>query len=156
MSEWPVLWIVLGLIGIAVIIGLSVYAGMLLSKLHKQRTEQRTGEAKRLNYLHESIATISLAMQQEQCPLSEGCIRLAVLLENLPDAESYQFAEAYPAIHAMHEKIKHMPTHAARKQFPKKEIRKMDLEREAMEVEMNDAIQTDVAKLLIWIRAEKA
>lgn len=147
---------VLAVIGIVVVAGLSVYAGLLLARLRAQNKSIAAGEAKRTNYLHESIHTIALAMQQDQCPLSEGCIRIAVLLDNLPDANNAGYTTRWPAIHDMYERIKHMPTHDARKEFPKKEIRKMDLEREGYEVEMEAAIQADVDTLLVWVKERRS
>ncbi|WP_241971819.1 DUF2489 domain-containing protein [Aliidiomarina taiwanensis] len=149
------LW-VFAAIGALIILGLSIYAGILFSRLHKQNKEIAAGEAKRLEYIHESIATIALAMQQGQCELSEGCIRLAVLLDNVPNAEQQGFAKRFPAIHSMFEKIKHMPTHDARKTYPKKEIRKMDREREKLEVEMEADIQTDVVAIIAWVKSVRA
>lgn len=148
------IWVFAAL-GALIILGLSIYAGILFSRLHKQNKEIAVGEAKRLEYLHESIATIGLAMKQGQCELSEGCIRLAVLLENLPDAEQQGYAKRFPAIHAMFDKIKHMPTHDARKTYPKQEIRKMDREREQLETEMEAEIQTDVVAIIAWVKNER-
>lgn len=139
----------------AIVLGLSVYAGMLLSQLQKQRKNEREGQAKRLAYLHDSIATIALAMQQGQCPLSEGCIRIAVLLDNIPNAEQHGFAKRFPNLHEMYNRIKHMPTHDARKQFPKQEIRKMDKEREALEEELAAPIQADVVEVIAWVKAAR-
>ncbi|CUS47771.1 MAG: protein of unknown function DUF2489 [Idiomarinaceae bacterium HL-53] len=150
------LWWILGAVGFIIIAGLSIYAGMLLGQLNKQRKENQVGENKRLAYIHESILTIAKAMQQEQCPLSEGCIRIAVLLDNLPDAKHAKFEQRFPKIHEMYEKIKHMPTHDARKQFPKDEIRKLDKEREALEIELEKDIQTDVVAVLSWVKTVKA
>ncbi|WP_228517739.1 DUF2489 domain-containing protein [Aliidiomarina indica] len=149
------MWILL-IVAILIIAGLSVYAGMLLTRLRSQNKAVRTAEGKRLHYLHESIETIAKAMQQEQCPLSEGCIRIAVLLDNMPQASSAGFPQRFPAIHDMYERIKHMPTHEARKDYPKKEIRKLDLEREGYEEEMSSAIQADIIEILVWVRAERA
>lgn len=145
------LWI-LSSLGALIILGLSIYAGMLLTRLHKQNKEIAAGQAKRLDYLHESIATIALAMQQGQCMLSEGCIRIVVLLDNLPDAKQQEFGKRFPNIHDMFEKIKHMPTHEARKQFPKKEIVKMDREREKLETELEPGIQVDVVQVIAWVK----
>lgn len=145
------LWIILA--GGLLVLGLSIYAGMLLTQLYKQNQRTAVGEEKRLAYLHESIATIALAMQQKQCELSEGCIRLVVLLENLPQASEEKFPVKFPVIHSMYEKIKHMPTHKARQQYPKKEIAKMDREREQFERELEEGIQTDVNQILIWVKS---
>ncbi|MCO4321316.1 DUF2489 domain-containing protein [Aliidiomarina quisquiliarum] len=142
-------------VGVLIILGLSVYAGILFSRLYKQNQQVAAGQAKRLNYLHESIATISLAMQQGQCELSEGCIRLVVLLDNLPNAEKAGFAQRFPKIHEMYERIKHMPTHDARKQLSKKELHKLDREREQLEVDLGEGIQADVVQVIALIKAER-
>ena len=151
-------WIAL-LIGIVIIVALAYYAGSLLGQLRKQRHIREQAVAKRNANLYESIATIALAMQQKQCDLSEGALRIAVLLDHLALPQNVQgertFEQHYPAIHEMYERIKHMPTHEARKQYPRKEIRKMDAEREGYEVELEDAIQADVAKLLVWVREQR-
>lgn len=148
------------IVGILIIAGLAYYAGSLLGQLRKQRQIRAAAIDKRNDNLYESIATIALAMQQDQCPLSEGALRIAVLLDHLALPESVQgtrdFEREYPAIHDMYERIKHMPTHEARKKFPRKEIRKMDAEREGYEVELEDAIQQDVDKLLVWVRKQRA
>lgn len=148
-------WIFI-IVGIVVIAALSIYAGILLAKVRVQSKALAENERKRMNYLHESIETIAKAMQQEQCPYSEGCIRIAVLLDNLPNAQANDFASRWPVIHEMYERIKHMPTHEARKEYPKQEIRKLDREREAYEVELEEGIQTDVVTLIAWVKEERA
>lgn len=151
-------WVAL-IVGVAIIAGLAFYAGSLLARLRKQREVRDQAIQKRNDNLYESIETISLAMQQGQCDLSEGSLRVAVLLDHLalpaPKSEADTFDKQYPGIHTMYERIKHMPTHEARKQFPRKEIRKMDDERERYEVELADDIQADVSKLLVWVRAQR-
>lgn len=148
------IWIFL-IIGALIVAALSVYAGILLSRLRFQNKKIAKNQKKHLNYLHESIETIAKAMQQDQCPLSEGCIRIAVLLDNLPNAERHNFDTRWPSIHDMYERIKHMPTHDARKEFPKQEIRKMDLERERFEVEMEQPIKDDLQTLILWVKEER-
>lgn len=147
-------WILV-ICAVIIVAVLSVYAGMLLTRLQVQQKATRAAERKRLNYLHESIETIAKAMKHEQCALSEGCIRIAVLLDNLPDAATANYAQQWPALHAMYERIKHMPTHEARKEYPKKDIRQMDMEREGYEREMKADIQRDVQTLLGWIQKHR-
>lgn len=147
-------WVAL-LVGILIIAGLAYYAGSLLARLRQQRRVRDTAIAKRNANLYESIETISLAMQQEQCPLSEGALRVAVLLDHLAIPDEHNFERAYPTIHEMYNRIKHMPTHEGRKQYPRKEIRKMDEEREGYETELESGIQEDVSKLLEWIRGRR-
>ena len=151
-------WVAL-LVGVLVIVGLAYYAGSLLAQLSRQREIRDTAIAKRNENLYQSIETIALAMQQEQCPLSEGALRVTVLLDHLAiperNKDEHSFEQEYPAIHDMYERIKHMPTHEARKEYPRKEIRQMDAEREGYETELEQAIQEDVARLLPWVKAQR-
>lgn len=147
MSMQVGLWVA-AIIGIAIIAWLAFYAGSLLARLKRQNQRRDEAISQRIERINESIVTIAKAMEQEQCPLSEGCLRIVVLLDHRPDSRQRDFTADFPAMHDMYERIKHMPTHDARKQFPKKEIRKMDNEREGYEVEMKDIILADIRKLL--------
>lgn len=135
-------------VGLLVIAALAYYAGRLLGQLKRQNQRRDQALAKRNERLHESIVTIAKAMDQGQCPLSEGALRLAVLLDLRVESLQMNYAVRYPALHDMYERIKHMPTHEARQQFPKQEIRKMDREREGYEQELEAVILTDVRQLL--------
>ncbi len=145
------LWILLGL-GLLVILALAAYAAFLWWQVYDRHRKRRREIDAHNDNLYESIKLISMAMQQEQCELSEGCIRLTVLLDHLVMPEKADFPRRYPAIHDMHERIKHMPTHDARKAFPPQIIEDMDSEREGYEVEMAEDIQADVSQLLDWVR----
>ncbi|TDP27394.1 uncharacterized protein DUF2489 [Idiomarina aquatica] len=140
--------IIVILIGIAIIMALAFYATKLVRRLKYQNQLRDAAVQKRVDRIDESIITIAKAMQQEQCPLSEGCLRIVVLLDHRPESVEYDYAKDYPAMHEMYDKIKHMPTHENRKKFPKKKIREMDKEREGYEASMKDTIQADVERLL--------
>ncbi|MBL4741983.1 MAG: hypothetical protein COB75_03570 [Idiomarina sp.] len=140
--------IIVILIGIAIIMALAFYATKLVRRLKYQNQLRDVAVQKRVDRIDESIITIAKAMQQEQCPLSEGCLRIVVLLDHRPESVEYDYAKDYPAMHEMYDKIKHMPTHENRKKFPKKKIREMDKEREGYEVSMKETIQADVERLL--------
>ncbi|MAK71096.1 MAG: hypothetical protein CMF12_14560 [Idiomarina sp.] len=140
--------IIVILIGIAIIMALAFYATKLVRRLKYQNQLRDAAVQKRVDRIDESIITIAKAMQQEQCPLSEGCLRIVVLLDHRPESVEYDYAKDYPAMHEMYDKIKHMPTHENRKKFPKKKIREMDKEREGYEVSMKETIQADVERLL--------
>jgi len=142
------LWIVLGVVGVLIIIGLAFYAGRLLGQLKRQNDRIKKAQAERNERLIESIVTIAKSMQQGQCPHSEGALRLTVLLDLMALEPKPDFAAEFPAIHDMYERIKHMPTHEARKQYPKQEIRKMDKEREGYEEALEEAILVDTQKIL--------
>lgn len=142
---WGWLALILGVIIIAV---LAFIAGRLLSQLQLQNKRRDEAVGKRNERLHESIVTIAKAMDQGQCPLSEGALRLVVLLDLRVEPSEVNYAQRYTGLHTMYERIKHMPTHEARKQYPKAEIRKMDNEREGYEKELEDVILADVRQLL--------
>ncbi|MEX1221261.1 MAG: DUF2489 domain-containing protein [Idiomarina sp.] len=145
MNVW---WISAIVIGVAIIVGLAFYAGSLLGRLKRQQQRQQKAIEARNERLIESIVTIARSMDQDQCSYSEGALRLTVLLDLMVLEPKPNFVEEYPGLHDMYERIKHMPTHEARKTYPKLEIRKMDAEREGYEVELADAIKTDIRKLL--------
>lgn len=140
-------WFAIAL-GSVIIVGLAFYAGRLLAQLKAQNQRRDQALAKRNENLHESIVTIAKAMEQGQCPLSEGALRLVVLLDLRVESTQAGYAKKYPSLHDMYERIKHMPTHEARKQYPKAEIRKMDNEREGYEKELENVILQDVRQLL--------
>ncbi len=148
------LWILTGLAAL-IVLALAVYATLLWRKVFQRQRARQNAIGARNARLFESIRDISLAMQQRQCPLSEGCIRLTVLLDHLVLPDHPDFPRLYPAIHDMHERIKHMPTHDARKAFPPQVIEQMDEEREGHEVELEGRIQADVTRLLDWAREQR-
>ena len=134
------------LIGIAciVIIGLGIYAGQLLFKLKQQVHRQQKQRSKYYQNTTESIQLIAKAVTQGQCELSEGAIRLCVLLERIGEDD---FTEQYPATHDLYQRIKHMPTHEARKSLSKKERRMMDIERSQYEQELSTKILEEAVQL---------
>ncbi|AVJ54844.1 DUF2489 domain-containing protein [Idiomarina sp. OT37-5b] len=140
--------IIVILLGVAIIAALAVYANKLLRQLKQQNQMRQDAVQKRIDRIDESVITIAKAMQQDQCPVSEGCLRIVVLLDHRPDSVEYDYSQDYPAMHEMYDKIKHMPTHENRKKFPKKKIREMDKEREGYEASMKERILADVDRLL--------
>lgn len=144
----------LAILAIAIIGTLATYAVSLHWRLHKRNRQHEEVVASQNARLLESIDAIARAMRQKQCPLSEGSIRIAVLLDHMVMQAENDFPSQYPAIHEMYGKIKHMPTHEARKAYPREEIERMDEEREALEQSMSEAIQQDIEKLLAWVQTQ--
>jgi hypothetical protein len=149
---------ILAIIAVVVIMVLAFYNGFLLNKInmHKKkvlRMEQQQAEFKeqkiqeRNNNIIESIRFIAKATMQKQCNVSEAAIRLTVLLETLQVAKPIDITGTYPALSAMFEKVKDMPTHEERKNHPVKEIKIMDMKREVFEAEMEEAIIKESAQL---------
>lgn len=141
-------------LGIALIAGLAFYAGKLLSQLNAQKAQLKAlkikkdkTRAERVDNIMASVHTIALAVEQQQCDLSEGVIRLTNLLDVLPLSPAINFAETYPNIYELHDKIRTFATHEARNALTKKERRAEDHEREAIEAMYESAIIGEVAAL---------
>ncbi|CAB0150809.1 hypothetical protein PSI9734_01249 [Pseudidiomarina piscicola] len=148
MNELPLWgWLTIA-IAIVIVAVLAFIAGRLLSRLKQQNQRRDQAIEKRNERLHESIVTIAKSVDQGQCPLSEGALRLVVLLDLRVEVNKPNYTERYQGLHTMYERIKHMPTHEARKKYPKAEIRQLDNEREGYEKELEDAILADVRQIL--------
>ena len=72
------------LVALAIIAGLSFYAGYLVFRLRTQQKLRKQKTQQRINKIFQSIQTIAKTLEQQQCNLSEGCIRIFHLLEALP------------------------------------------------------------------------
>lgn len=129
--------ITLAIIGGLIIVILGVVAGRLLAQLRQQTLKQQKNRQAYIDNTIDSIQLIAKAVVQGQCELSEGSIRLCVLLERL---ESSDASARYPATHELYRRIRHMPTHEARKALDKKERRMLDKERLEHEKELEDAL----------------
>ncbi|MEO9943729.1 MAG: DUF2489 domain-containing protein [Paraglaciecola sp.] len=135
------------IIALIVIGALAFYAGSLLFQL-KVQTQRKENTAKlRIEKIIESIQTIALAIEQQQCNLSEGCIRLVHLLECLPVSNKPNVNEQYPALYELFIAVEHLPTHDKRKAQSKKETFKQDVFREELEAKLSSKILNEVSTL---------
>jgi len=134
-------------VGLVVILVLGFYAGKLLFQLKAQKERQNKARQTRIDNITESIRTISLAMEQQQCNLSEGVIRICNLLDAMPITPQPDYVAEYPSIHQLYEKIQRFDTHEARNSLPKTERRKQDTEREQLESEYETLVLTEVGLL---------
>ena len=137
------------LLAIAILAGLSFYLGKLLMQIRYAKQQQQQKLQHKQQKLQEDIYTIAWAVQQQQCDLSEGCLRIWVLLDHLQPQDNQQNQQRYPGIFALYDKIKHLPTHQARKELTKTARRKMDKQRFSDELEFKQQIQQDIDKLLV-------
>ncbi|NTS78665.1 DUF2489 domain-containing protein [Catenovulum sp. SM1970] len=136
-----------------IIAGLSFYAGRLLFLLKKQKEKQQKAEQafvekiqQRRQFQQDSIRTIAKAVVEEQCELSEGAIRICVLLDNAA-AREQAFASEYPSFYQLYNNIKSFPTHEARKELSKKERMRQDMQRWNWEGELKDGMLAEAEKL---------
>ena len=139
--------IVFLLVAIIIVAGLTFYTGLLLFKLRAQQQLRNQKTQKRIHNISESIQTIAKALDQQQCNLSEGCIRLFHLLEALPVENKPDFSLQYTGLYSLYDKVKDLPTHEIRKTQSKSETKKQDLQREEMEAELETQILKDVSVL---------
>jgi hypothetical protein len=116
---------------------LSIFLGMTLVNLKAQKKKQQQNQIKfdaeikkQDEYFKDSIVIICKATIQEQCEISEACIRIKKLLEYYPEIESIQ---DFVVIQSLYEEIKQFPTHADRLKLSKQEMFKQDQNRFGIE-----------------------
>lgn len=147
------MWYALFGLGVLIVAGLAFYLGQLLFQLRDQQQKQQQAlqqhqkkQAEHQQYLLDSIVFIGKATLEQQCELSEAALRMWVLLENLkPDLAQ---ASRWPGLYGMYDCVKSMPTHEARKELDKKELRRQDHVRQQTEIQLKDAIEADIRGLL--------
>jgi type II secretory pathway pseudopilin PulG len=135
------------LVAILIIASLAFYAGSLLYRLNRQQQVRNQKTQQRIDNISQSIQTIALALEQQQCNLSEGCIRLFHLLEALPVKDKPDFSLQFTALYALYEQVKDLPTHDARKTQNKKDTKIQDIRREELESQLESQILREVSVL---------
>lgn len=141
------LWAVLSGIALLIIIGLGFYAGKLLFLLKQQKAQQEATRTGRVKTISESIALIAKAMEQQQCDLSEGVIRIVNLLNALPLVEPPNYKAQYPHIHSLFIEVSGFAILEARQKLTKVERRKQDLAREQIESEYESKVLAELPAL---------
>lgn len=128
---------------------LAGYAGWLCWQLLAQKRIRETHNAKVLAEteadLARSIAIIADSLLTGELNLSEGAIRLKVLLDHWYSPASGQ--DDYPAIYSLFLSTSTMPRGKERDQWPKADIRRLDREREMLEVAARDSVLDEAARL---------
>ena len=150
---------------VMILFGLCVIGGLLFiiryqlitQKQRKQAEQERMAEIEakaqqQRDHLIESVRVISMAMQDEQCELAEGCIRLKMLLDHL--APYLHEHEDFSIINQMYEGTKHMPILEEWKKLKIKQRFEFTKEREALEKEYRLPI-LEAAKKLVSYRFEQ-
>ena len=142
------MWVMIS-IGLVVIIGLSVFIYTKLRELKvlkAQQVKKEAEQAEKRRYLVDSIKVIATTMLEDQVELSEGCIRIKVLIDHL-DASLHE-QESFKIFEQMYRETEHMPTHQARKNTDKNFIHKLDQQRFALEKKHNERIRKAAKELL--------
>ncbi|MGB2131092.1 MAG: DUF2489 domain-containing protein [Marinobacterium sp.] len=142
--------IAVGLLAIAI---LSTLVYRQLSQARARKEEQAAREAaalahleERHQYLEESIRLVASAiLHDDKMTLTEGCIRLKVLLENYRPQLLQQ--DAYAVITEVHDKTSHIPIKDDWKELPKKLQREYRQEMRALEQQHEAAVQAVAREL---------
>ncbi|PIE41161.1 MAG: hypothetical protein CSA49_04845 [Gammaproteobacteria bacterium] len=137
--------VLLSVVGVLIIAVLAAVAWYLWQKvwkaeaqLQQQQKEAQESELKRLDHIYESLNVIAAALLEGQVRVAEACIRMAVLLSNLPlNCDSkHRFA----AIFEVYNRSQHIPTHSKWQELDKKERRRFEQELLAIESEFSEQI----------------
>lgn len=150
--------IALAVLAVVIIIALAFYAGLLIRKIQtqtmlkqqlaaQQETHVAQQKQQRNDNICESIRFIAHATAQKQCNVSEAAIRLNVLLETLLIEKTIDIEAEYPALSSLFNKIKEMPTHDERKKVAIKKLKKLDMQRQVFESELEDSIIQEAVRL---------
>ena len=134
---------VLLLVAVCIIVGMIGYATYLLLASQKQKKALQQARRNRINRIKESIEIIAKAMLNDDCNLSEGVLRLKMLLE--PVGMSIK---NHVTMLQLYEVVETMPTHEARKALKKNERMRLDLQRESAEVALEKNIKLELHQLL--------
>ena len=134
---------VLLLVAVCIIVGMIGYATYLLLALQKQKKALQQARRNRINRIKESIEIIAKAMLNGDCNLSEGVLRLKMLLE--PVGMSIK---NHVTMLQLYEVVEMMPTHEARKALKKNERMRLDLQRESAEAALEKNIKLELHQLL--------
>ena len=134
---------VLLLVAVCIIVGMIGYATYLLLALQKQKKALQQARRNRINRIKESIEIIAKAMLNGDCNLSEGVLRLKMLLE--PVGMSIK---NHVTMLQLYEVVETMPTHEARNALKKNERMRLDLQRESAEAALDKNIKLELHQLL--------
>ena len=144
---------ILSLTGIVISLFLLKYILSTLKKMKSMQAIQQTQETQAEQQFEDtrlsatqSIKVIAQCMLDEQIELSEGCIRIKVLLDHV--APEFHDDPYFKVFAQVYEATRHMPTHEARKQADKKLIMRLDLERMTLEEDNEEAILSASRQLL--------
>lgn len=147
------LWTIAIIIALIIILALGVYAGRLLFMLKQQNADQAAARAGRTAKIKESVILIAKAMEQQQCELSEGAIRICNLLNALPLASPPDFRQKFPHIHALFIAVSGFAVLEERKKLSKQEKRKQDAAREQIESEHESKVLDELPAIKSYCEA---
>jgi hypothetical protein len=143
-----IIWVVLGLIIIASLVGYLAYLLYQIRSQKQVRDEQRTQAIlARQNKIAESVEVIAKATAQGQCDYSEAAIRITQLLMAYPESQPRDWPALYPGLFGLYKTIGHLPTHQDRMALSKAKRREQDDWRLSQEQLFADLINEELHQL---------
>jgi flagellar biogenesis protein FliO len=142
-------FIVLGMVIVLVLAGVAVYYLRQVKTMQAIKTQQLK-ELDNLkndhnNYLNRSVQVLAQGLVAEQLSLTEGAIRISVLLDNLKIDEDER--NDYSALFQLAEATSHIPILDAWNRLSKKEKNKFEKIRASLEAQYKDFV-VDAARRL--------
>lgn len=138
--------VVAALLLIAALAGYAVWLWWRVASQKREREVHNAGVlAETEADLASSIAIIADSLLTRELNLSEGAIRLKVLLDHWYAPGSGQ--GDYPAIYRLFLATSTMPRGEQRDAFPRRAIQRLDRDREMLEVEARDDVLREAARL---------
>ena len=120
-----------------IVLGLSVYLGILYGRLRRKRQElarlelqAERNQAERESDICQSLQTLALVIIQEQCEPTEGCIRVKRLMDEI---DYLKEREELAVFHEMYEEVKELAILQEYKDLSKQERFRQDNLRYAVE-----------------------
>jgi len=147
------MWFLIIVLAILIIVGLSGYAIYLYLKLRTQTTEREKKEqelseelAGRREHYRDSVRVICSAIVEEQVSLTEGAIRISMLVSQLEltEKEKVDFQVFFQLTQA----TSHIPILEEWKNLSKKEKLRFDQEREKLEESFKIFVEDSARRVL--------
>jgi len=135
---------------IAALSGVAMYYVWQVKKqndgLKQQQAEQKKAWREKKETLAKDIKFIAQAMVQEQCEITEGCLRIKVLMDHLDT--DLQHKPEFKTIQHMFSLTSGMPTHQAYKDLSAKDRFKLDKQRYQYEDQFKDDVLAEAKQLM--------
>ncbi|MBB6521978.1 DUF2489 domain-containing protein [Pseudoteredinibacter isoporae] len=140
-------------VAVLIVIALAAYAIYLHWQLREQE-KRREAQLKALQVeadkqrdrINKSIQVIAAAMGSDQMTLTEGAMRLSVLLQSLGLSE--EVLTPYSSLFKLAEATAHIPILEEWKKLPLKQRLAFDQQREALEADYRDLVMDSAKQLL--------
>lgn len=140
--------VILLAVGVAVIVGLVVYAMRLRKEVRRRDAFRQEEDARAVTNSLENLDYVTAALVQEQVDITEGAWRCKALLDIIEPSLSER--EEFSAFTDVYSRTQHLKTHSARKSLTPRERMQEDKERLQVEDEMRQSILLAAKAVMHW------